>query len=218
VTPPPVEPEEPLRVDREVQDQCLWSSDESTALCTLRRDLGFGLEHELSFVSAKGKADKLTLAKFKGDAFTEVPPSMVPEPARAALRARIAEKHYRAIADDEECKVLESEQSPARVDLPTFSVRLTLEDHGYGCPGGHCGKALGQYDLACASPKAKPKWRRVMTLTSHSIVTSNTSRVCLLDHRFVLVTGDIGGRNEEGYRGERSAAVIDLDTECPKPK
>ncbi|MBI2394959.1 MAG: hypothetical protein HYV09_35645 [Deltaproteobacteria bacterium] len=212
--PPLPRDEAPLDVDREIADQCLWSADEATALCTFRRDRGWSAEHELAFVRASGKAEVVPMVKFTGDAFHEPPPSMVPAASRASLRARLLDKHYRAPNDDE-CKVLETEQGSVHASFPTFSAKLAIVDHGYGCPGGHCGEAEARWELVCAKPKAKP--RTVLTVTGHSIAITHSGRVCLFDQRHVLVEAEIGGRNEEGYRGERGAVVVDLANECGKP-
>lgn len=209
--PPLPRDEAPLDVDREIADQCLWSSDEATALCTFRRDRGWSVEHELAFVRASGKGELIPMVKFTGDAFHDPPPSMVPEASRASLRARLLEKHYRAPKDDE-CKTLETEQGSVHESFPTFTAKLTLVDKGYGCPGGHCGNAMARWEVVCAKAKSKP--RTVLTITGHSIAITNRGRMCLLEQRYVLVEAEIGGRNEEGYRGERGAVVVDLASEC----
>lgn len=210
-TPPLPRDEAPLDVDREIADQCLWSSDEATALCTFRRDRGWSVEHELAFVRAGGKGEVIPMVKFTGDAFHDPPPSMIPDASRASLRARLLEKHYRAPSDDE-CKTLEAEQGSVHESFPVFTATLTLVDDGYGCPGGHCGSAEARWALVCAKPKSKP--RTVLTVTGHSIAITNKGRVCLFDERHVLVEAEIGGHNEDGHRGERAAVVVDLPSEC----
>lgn len=202
-------------VDAEVSHDCVWSSDESLVLCGLGSEDGFWSKESLAFLGANKKPETMVLLDLKGDAFTNWPPVVVPQASRAALRKRIETKHYRRIAD-EECKPLETLEKPVRADFPRFSVRLTLVDKGYSCPGGWCGVAHGRYDLACAAPK--PTFKTVLTVTGHSVAISNEGRACLLDDRFVLVQGGIGGRNELGHRSESSAVLLDVDASCPKAK
>lgn len=198
-----------LDVDREIRDGCLWSSDEHLGLCTFRRDENWSLTHELSFVGTKGRTDTILLVKFKGDAFHDPPPSLVPEARRASLRERVEKLRYRALTEDE-CQTLEPDEKPAKVVFPRFSLTYAVLDHGFGCPGGWCGKANGRFTLSCGK-----KSRTVLELTGNSVPVNPSGRACFVDDRYLLLDGEIGGRNEGGYLGERSAVVVDLSTECP---
>lgn len=221
----PIDADEPiLDVDKPVADRCWWSSEEATAACKVSVYVDFGFKDDLVFVGAKSERVAIVEHRASQPARNDGPPeptSILPKKSRERIRQRLGAGHYRPVKKSE-CVEIDlsdvggddpTKWTPVVTSFPQASIRLRQVDHGTPSATGRSGRAEGIYEIACTAKSLK--YRRVMSVTGGSLATTNKGDLCFIDERYLLIRGEIRGRNEAGSLGERSAALVDLERECP---